>query len=159
MELDGKTAIVTGGGAGIGRASGLALARAGAKVLVTDLDEAGARETADLARKADAEAEALVADAGSAEDAERAVATAVERFGALHVLYNNAGVALVGQDGFSPEVAPEVWDRVIRINLSGVFYMCHFAIPAMAETGGGSIINAASSMATVPLGGMDAYAA
>jgi len=159
MDLAGKTAIVTGGGAGIGRASALALARAGAKVLVTDVDEAGARETVDLIRKADAEADALVADAGSADDAKRAVAAAVERFGALHVLYNNAGVALVGKDGFSPDVTPGVWDRVIRVNLSGVFYMCHFAIPAIAEAGGGSIINAASSMATVPLGGMDAYAA
>jgi NAD(P)-dependent dehydrogenase (short-subunit alcohol dehydrogenase family) len=159
MELAGRTAIVTGGAAGIGRASALALARAGAKLLVTDLDEAGAHETADLARKADAEAHAVVADAGDAGDAKRVVAAALERFGALHVLYNNAGVALVGQDGFSPEVAPEVWDRVIRVNLSGVFYMCHFAIPAIAEAGGGSIINAASSMATVPLGGMDAYAA
>ncbi len=159
MELAGRTAIVTGGGAGIGRASALALARAGARVLVTDLDEAGARETADRIREADGDAHAVVADAGDPEDARRTVETAVERFGALHVLYNNAGVALVGKDGFSPDVPPEVFDQVIRINLCGVFYMCHFAIPAMAEAGGGSIVNAASSMATVPLGGMDAYAA
>lgn len=159
MDLAGRVAIVTGGAKGIGRASALALARAGAAVLVTDLDEAAARETVGHARELGAKAELLVADAGSAEAAKQAVDAALERFGALHVLYNNAGVALVGQDGFTPDVTPEVWDRVIRINLSGVFYMCHYAIPAIAAAGGGSIINAASSMATLPLGGMDAYAA
>jgi NAD(P)-dependent dehydrogenase (short-subunit alcohol dehydrogenase family) len=75
------------------------------------------------------------------------------------VLYNNAGVAWPGRDGFAPDMAPDVWDRIIAINLSGTFYCCHFAVPAIAAAGGGSIINTASSMATTPLGGMDGYAA
>jgi NAD(P)-dependent dehydrogenase (short-subunit alcohol dehydrogenase family) len=159
MELENKVAIVTGAAGGIGRASALALAKAGAKVLVTDLEETAAEQTADAIRTAGGEAVAIAADAGLAADAEQTVKTAVAEYGALHIVYNNAGVALIGQDGFSPDIDPEVWDRVIRINLSGVFYMCHYAIPEMAKAGGGSIINAASSMATVPLGGMDAYAA
>jgi NAD(P)-dependent dehydrogenase (short-subunit alcohol dehydrogenase family) len=159
MQLTNKVAIVTGGGSGIGRASALALAKAGAHVLVTDLEQSAAEATAALARNAGAQAMGIAADAGEAADAERAVAAAVEQFGALHIIYNNAGVALIGQDGFSADMDPAVWDRVIRINLSSVFYMCHYAIREIAKTGDGSIINAASSMATVPLGGMDAYAA
>ena len=87
------------------------------------------------------------------------VREAVGAFGALHVLYNNAGVAWPGRDGFAPTIDVEVWDAVIRINLSSVFYHAKYAIPAMAEAGGGSIINTASSMAHLPLGGLDAYAA
>jgi len=159
MELANRVAIVTGGASGIGRASALALAKAGAKLVVTDLDRDAAEDTAQAARSNGGEAVAVAADAGNAEDAKRCVGAAVEEFGGLHVVYNNAGVALIGQDGFAPDIDPEIWDRVIRINLSGVFYMCHYAIPEIAKAGGGSIINAASSMATVPLGGMDAYAA
>jgi NAD(P)-dependent dehydrogenase (short-subunit alcohol dehydrogenase family) len=157
--LSRKTAIITGAASGLGRASALAMADAGARLLLTDVNEAAVEETAALATERGADAAALVADAGSVADAERTVRAAMERFGALHVVYNNAGVALPGQDGFAPDMDPEIWDRVIRINLSGVFYMCHFAIPAIADSGGGSIINAASSMATLPLGGLDAYAA
>ncbi len=159
MQLANKVAIVTGAAGGIGRASALALAKAGAKLVVTDLEQEQAESTASLIRDDGGDAIALAADAGVARDAERTVTTAVDHYGALHIVYNNAGVALIGQDGFSPDIDPEVWDRVIRINLSSVFYLCHYAIPHMAKAGGGSIVNAASSMATLPLGGMDAYAA
>ena len=73
--------------------------------------------------------------------------------------HNNAGVAWPGRDGFAPAVDPAEWDRIIGINLSGTFYCCHFAVPEMAKTGGGSIVNTASSMAHLPLGGLDGYAA
>lgn len=159
MRLMDKVAIVTGGGSGIGRAAALALARAGARVFVSDLDGAAADETAARIRAAGGEARSCTADAGSAADAERVIAEAVGAFGALHILYNNAGIALPFQDGFSPAIEPEIWDRVIRVNLSGVFYHSKYAIPAIAAAGGGSIVNAASSMAHLPLGGMDAYAA
>jgi NAD(P)-dependent dehydrogenase (short-subunit alcohol dehydrogenase family) len=158
-SLSGKAAIITGAGSGIGRAAAVAMADAGADLLLTDVSEAAVTETAALASARGVAAEAIVADAGSAHDAQRTVQTAAARFGNLHILYNNAGVALPGQDGFTPDMDPEVWDRVIRVNLSSVFYMCHYAIPEIARSGGGSIINAASSMATVPLGGLDAYAA
>mgnify|MGYP003345721774 CR=1 FL=1 len=88
------------------------------------------------------------------------VAHAIDAFGGLDVLHANAGIALAFRgDGFAPQIDPADWDRVIRVNLSGVFHCVHHAVPAMAARGGGSIITTASSMSTVPLGGMDAYAA
>ncbi len=159
MVLDGKVAIVTGAGSGLGRAGAQALARAGAKVLVSDLNEAGAQETAAQITAAGGAARAVAADAGSAADAERTVRAAVDAFGALHILYNNAGIALPFEDGFTPNVEPEAWDRVIRVNLSSVFYCAKYAIPEIAKAGGGAIINTASSMAHLPLGGLDGYAA
>ena len=157
--LAGKVALVTGGGSGLGRAGARALARAGASVFVSDVDEAGARETADAITSEGGAARASVADAGRSAEAERIVDEATRAYGALHVLYNNAGVAWLGRDGFTPDIDPAVWDEVIRINLSSVFYCARAAIPAIAAAGGGSIINTASSMARLPLGGLDAYAA
>jgi len=159
MRLKDKVAVVTGGGSGIGRAACLALARAGARVFLTDLNGAAAEETAALVHAAGGEARACTADAGSAADAERVIGEAVGAFGALHILYNNAGVALPFKDGFTPAIEPEIWDMVIRVNLSGVFYHSKYAIPAIAAAGGGAIVNAASSMAHLPLGGLDGYAA
>jgi NAD(P)-dependent dehydrogenase (short-subunit alcohol dehydrogenase family) len=159
MTLDGKSAIVTGAGSGLGRAGALALAGAGAAVLVSDIDAPAARATVDAIAQRGGRAWAFAADAGDAADAERMVRAAIDAFGALHILYNNAGIALPFQDGFTPAIEPEVWDRVIRVNLSSVFYCCKYAIPEIAKAGGGSIINTASSMAHLPLGGLDGYAA
>lgn len=159
MQLAGKVAIVTGGGSGLGRAGAVALAAAGARVLVGDIDGDSAESTAAQIRAAGGEARAVQADAGVAADAERTVGAALDAFGGLHILYNNAGVAWPFRDGFTPDIDPRVWDEVIRINLSSVFYSCHHAIPAIEKSGGGSIINTASSMAHLPLGGLDGYAA
>jgi NAD(P)-dependent dehydrogenase (short-subunit alcohol dehydrogenase family) len=159
MRLRDKIAIVTGAGSGLGRAGALALAREGASVLASDLNERAARETAEAITTSGGTARAHVADAGNAAAAERMVRAAVDVFGALHILYNNAGIAVPFQDGFTPAIEPEVWDRVIRVNLSSVFYCAKYAIPEMAKAGGGAIINTASSMAHLPLGGLDGYAA
>ncbi len=159
MQLDGKVAIVTGGGSGLGRASAVALAAAGARVAVGDVDDDGAAATVAEIEQAGGDAFALHTDVADAAQCGALVAAAVDRYGRLDVLHNNAGVALVGRDGFAPDVDPAQWDHVIAVNLSGTFYCCHHAIPAMAENGSGSIVNTASSMAHLPLGGMDGYAA
>lgn len=157
-SLADKVAIVTGAGSGLGRASALALAAAGASVVVSDVDDGGA-ETVDDVHRAGGDAVFVHADVSVAGDCSALVDAAVQRYGDLHILHNNAGVAWPLRDGFTPQIEPEVWDRVIAINLSGTFYCAHFAIPKMAESGGGSIINTASSMAHLPLGMLDGYAA
>lgn len=159
MGLQGRIALVTGGGSGLGRAGALALARAGARIVIGDLNGDAALETAALIDAAGGAAHAVSADAGTAAGAARMVDQAVARFGALHILYNNAGVAWPFRDGFTPAIEADDWDTVIRINLSSVFYCSKFAIPVIAAAGGGAIINTASSMAHLPLGSLDAYAA
>ena len=143
MQLDGKVAIVTGGGSGLGRASATALAAAGAQVVVGDVDDEGAAATVAAIAEAGGTASSQHTDVSDADQCGALVAAAVERYGRLDVLHNNAGVALVGRDGFAPDVDPAQWDRVIAVNLSGTFYCCHHAIPEMAKQGGGSIINTA----------------
>ncbi|MEP6625142.1 MAG: SDR family NAD(P)-dependent oxidoreductase [Acidimicrobiia bacterium] len=159
MELEDKVAVVTGGGSGLGRASATALAAAGARVVVGDVDDTGAAETVTAIVAAGGTALAHHVDVAEAAQCADLMRAAVDAFGGLHVLHNNAGVAWPGRDGFAPDVDPKQWDRVIAINLSGTFYCCHHAVPEMAKCGGGSIINTASSMAHVPLGGLDGYAA
>ena len=159
MRLEGKVAVVTGAGSGIGRASAVALAAEGAAVVVSDVDAAGGAATADAIADAGGQARFVACDVGDHEQVDALVAAAVEEYGGLHVAHANAGIALPFEDGFSPLVDPAVWERVIRINLTGVFHTCRAAIPAIARSGGGSVITTGSSMSTVPLGGLDAYAA
>jgi NAD(P)-dependent dehydrogenase (short-subunit alcohol dehydrogenase family) len=128
-------------------------------VVVGDVDDDGAAATVAAIRDRGGDAVSHQVDVADASQCGELVAAAVAQYGRLDVLHNNAGVAWPGRDGFAPDVDPAQWDRVIAINLSGTFYCCHHAIPAMAEHGGGSIVNTASSMAHLPLGGMDGYAA
>jgi NAD(P)-dependent dehydrogenase (short-subunit alcohol dehydrogenase family) len=158
-RLADKVAIVTGAGSGLGRASARALAADGASVVVSDVNDDGGAQTVESITSAGGTARYVHADVTSANECEQLVDVAVGAFGALHVLHNNAGIALPMADGFTPDVEPALWDRVIATNLSSVFYCCHFAVPEIAKAGGGSIINTASSMAHLPLGGLDGYAA
>ena len=148
MRLSGKVALITGAASGIGRESALLFAREGARVAVADLDSrAGDAVAAEIA-KAGGEAIAVRCDVARARDVEAAVAAVEQRFGALHVLFNNAGI-FPAQDG-SPVDTPEaVFDQVMAVNVKGVFFGCKYAIPAMLRSGGGSIINVASFVALV----------
>jgi NAD(P)-dependent dehydrogenase (short-subunit alcohol dehydrogenase family) len=158
-RLDGKVAVVTGGGSGLGRASAVALAAAGASVLVSDVNDDGGAETVEMIAARDGSSRYTHADVSVAAECEQLIRAAVDEFGSVHVLHNNAGIALPMADGFAPDVDPDLWDRVIATNLSSVFYCCHYVIPVMAAAGGGAIVNTASSMARLPLGGLDGYAA
>jgi NAD(P)-dependent dehydrogenase (short-subunit alcohol dehydrogenase family) len=159
MSLAGRIAVVTGAGSGLGRAGALALAAAGARVAVSDLRSETAEDTAGAIRAAGGEAIAIAADAGDRVQAKHLIDETVARFGGLDVLYNNAGVAPIGRDGFTPAIDEDDWDWVIRTNLTSVYLCCKYAIPVMAGRPGAAIVNTASSMAVQPLGMMDAYAA
>ena len=158
-ELAGRVAVVTGGGSGLGAASARALGAAGATVVVADLDADAAASVADVVVAEGGAASSVGVDVADAAACAELMATAVERHGGLHIVHNSAGVAWPGRDGFTGDMDAAVWDQVIGINLSGTFYCCRSAMAHLAASGGGSIINTASSMAHLPLGMLDAYAA
>jgi NAD(P)-dependent dehydrogenase (short-subunit alcohol dehydrogenase family) len=147
-RLDGKVALITGAGSGIGRESALLFAREGAKVVVADLDaKAGEGVVAEIAAAGGA-AIALRCDVARGDDLQTAVETAERHFGALHVLFNNAGI-FPAQDGSPVDTPEEVFDQVMLVNLKGVFLGCKHGIPALLRAGGGSIINTASFVAVL----------
>jgi NAD(P)-dependent dehydrogenase (short-subunit alcohol dehydrogenase family) len=158
-RLDGKVALITGGGSGIGRATALLFAREGACVVIADANEQSGQETAAAIEAAGGQAAFVRVDIAKAADTRAMVETAVTRFGRLNVLFNNAAVALIGRDGKVADVAEEVWDFVQSVNLKGVYLACKAAIPAMIAAGGGSIINNASVAALVAEPDLDAYTA
>ena len=156
--LEEKVGIVTGAGGGIGRSVALALAAAGAAVVVSDIRLAAADETAALIRQAGGEAIAVVADIGEEADWARLVAATIERFGAVDILVNNAAAACFkDRDILTMEVA--VWDAAMRINLRGPMLGCKHVLPAMLQQGGGAIINIASGAALTGQLSQPAYSA
>ena len=159
MLLENKTAMVTGGASGIGRAVAMAHAREGARVIVSDVDEAGGAETVALIRQATkgATASFVMADASSPDDHERLVREAVQQYGGLHVACNNAGIA--GELTPAAELSVEAWRKVIEVNLSGVFYALRAQIAQMRTVGGGAIVNMASVLGQVGTPALSAYVA
>jgi NAD(P)-dependent dehydrogenase (short-subunit alcohol dehydrogenase family) len=142
-RLDGKVALITGAAGGMGLEAAKLFSSEGARVVLTDVAENAGRAAAqEIGRSA-----AFVrADVSKSPDAQAMVRFAVETFGGLHVLYNNAGVMLP-DDGGVVETDEEIWDRTMSINLKGVWLGCKFGIPAMLDSGGGSIVNVASFVA------------
>jgi 3-oxoacyl-[acyl-carrier protein] reductase len=162
-ELDGKVAVVTGGGRGIGRAIAEAYLEEGARIALTAARKKA--EVEDVVRKAGPErALALVADVTDPEDCERVVAETVERFGQVNVLVNNAGRGMkyVSSDFLTEpprfwETDPETWKMVIETNVNGPFFMARAVVPRMIEQGGGSIINVSVNYETMKRRGFSPY--
>lgn len=155
-RLDGKVALVTGGGSGIGRGSALALAEEGAKVLVTDVDQEGGAETVAQITKAGGIAKFAAQDVVDEGRWGEVIEIAKETYGGLHILVNNAGIAIGAP---VTEMSLEEWRRQNAINVDGVFMGCKHSIPAMAESGGGSIINVSSIAGFKGSPGLSGYCA
>lgn len=160
MNLEGKVAVVTGGGAGLGRAAALLFAEAGAQLVIGSRDQARIDATVRDARARGAEAVGLAVDVANERDVASLVDTAVERFGRLDVLLNNAGIPPPG-NGRVPfeEISAEDWQRLVSVNLSGIVFGCKHAVGPMRDAGGGSIVNSSSGAAFAALPGWSLYAA
>jgi NAD(P)-dependent dehydrogenase (short-subunit alcohol dehydrogenase family) len=139
--LENKVAIITGGASGIGRATALLFAREGAKVVIADLNETGGRELVKEISCQGGRALFEPADVTCDADCYRVVQRASHEFGAIHILFNNAGII---RRASVTELSEEDWDRVMAVNVKSMFLMCRHVIPLMAKSGGGSIINMAS---------------
>lgn len=157
MELEGKVAVVTGAGSGIGRASALAFGAAGCTVVVADIDEAGGAETVGLAHDAGAVASFARTDVTEPRSLEATFAAAEAEHGGLDILHNNAG--LVCGAPLWPDITPETLLRVMNVNLGGVVLGTRLAIPAMRRRGGGAIVNTASMAAMFPMADDPIYSA
>ena len=156
-RLEGKAALITGAGAGIGRATALLFAREGARVMVADFVPAGGHETVKMIREAGGEGAFVEADVSKPADVRMMVTRTVEAFGRLDILFNNAGIQ--GKFAMTADTPEEVWDRVFATNLKSVFLGSKYAIPQMLEQGGGVIISTASAAGVIGLPGTGAYGA
>ena len=147
MRLEGKAALITGGGSGIGRQTALLFAREGADVAVVDIDGHAADETLGLIASQGAQnAISIHADVSRSRDCEQMIAQAEGELGRLDVLFNNAGISHI-DDGGATDTEEAVWDQTMNVNLKGVFLGCKYGIPALLRAGGGSVINTASFVA------------
>ena len=155
--LKNKVALVTGAASGIGRATALAFAREGARVLVSDLASEGGAQTVALIEAAGGQALFEAADVAQPEHARRLVERAVAAFGRLDVACNNAGIA--GLSAPTADYPLDAWAQVISINLSGVFFGMKYQIPAMLQAGGGAIVNISSILGSVAFANAPAYTA
>jgi NAD(P)-dependent dehydrogenase (short-subunit alcohol dehydrogenase family) len=155
--LSGRVALVTGGASGIGRAAALAFAAAGAAVMLADIDEAGGEETLALIRAQGGEAAFTRADVAVSDEVATMVAATVARFGRLDCAFNNAGVE--GVLASIVDYPEEVFDRVIAINLKGVWLCMKHEIPVMLAQGGGAIVNTASTAGLTGSARLAAYTA
>ena len=155
--LENKIALVTGAGSGIGRAVALLFAAEGASVVVSDINQPGGHETVSQIRSNGGEAIFSEADTAIATDHQLLVQQTVDHYGSLHLVCNNAGIA--GPFAPTGEYPIEAWDKVIAVNLSGVFYGMRYQLPALLASGGGSIVNMGSILSSVATKGSPAYVA
>jgi 3-oxoacyl-[acyl-carrier protein] reductase len=154
-KLEGLVSVITGAGSGIGRCSALAFADEGASVVVADVQAATAEETAQQIRSRGGKAHAVKVDVTRYDQVERMIATAIDNFGRLDVLFNNAGLP----QAFTPfeDSSDDLYNRIFDVNVKGVFYGCRAAIPHMKAQGGGVILNTASTAGIRPRPGLAVY--
>jgi NAD(P)-dependent dehydrogenase (short-subunit alcohol dehydrogenase family) len=153
----GKVAFITGATSGIGRATALAFAREGASVVVADISEAGSRETARMIDELGSQALALTCDVTRGADVKNALEMTIEAFGRLDIAFNNAGVEQPLTA--TADLTEQEWDRIVGVNLRGVFLCMKYEIPLMLEHGGGAIVNTSSGAGLVGIEGQAAYTA
>lgn len=156
-EFNGRVAIVTGASSGIGRTSALFYARDGARVVVSDVNKDGGQETVQLIQAAGGEAIFVKTDVGNPSDCEELIKKTVEKFGRLDLACNNAGIG--GESNLTADYSVNGWQKVIEVNLSGVFYCMKYEIAEMLKTGGGAIVNMASILGQVGFASAPAYVA
>jgi len=154
MRLRDKVAIVTGSGSGFGRMTAARFAEEGARVVIADIDQAGAEETGAIVTRTGGEAELVIGDISTMKGAHAVVERTVERFGTVDILVNNAGIS----QSDSWDCSEKDWDRIIQVNLKSVYVCTKAALPIMLEQGRGAIVNLASIAASCSIGGA-AYAA
>ena len=156
-QFEGKVALVTGAASGIGRASALAFARAGAKTVIADVVVEGGEETVRMIKAAGGDALFVRVDVSQAAEVETLIQKIVERYGRLDYAHNNAGIE--GEGAPTADCTEENWDRIININLKGVWLCMKYAIPQMLKQGGGAIVNTASVAGLIGVPGGSAYCA
>jgi len=159
MRLKDKVAVITGAGRGIGRATAELFAREGAKVILAELNEELGSEAERVIRRSGGEATFIRADIARSGDVQAVFGATREKYGALHVLYNNASIFLSKDDGPVTALAEKIWHRVLAVNLSGLYLCCKYGIPLIVESGGGAVINTSSSAGVMGIPGCDAYTA
>ena len=151
MRLKDKVAVITGGGSGIGYHTSLLFAKEGAAVVVVDINDTGGNQTVEAILDNGGQAVYVHADVSKAADCELMVQAAEATYGALHILFNNAGISHANDDD-ALNTSEDVWDLTMQINVKGVFLGCKYGIPALRRAGGGSIINTASFVASLGAG-------
>jgi NAD(P)-dependent dehydrogenase (short-subunit alcohol dehydrogenase family) len=156
MRLKDKVCLITGAGSGIGQATALLFAREGGRMVVTDIDEKAALATTETIRGSGGEAVSDHLDVTEETQAQAVAASVLERFGRIDVLFNNAGIAGVGS---VEETTPELFDRVMRVNVRGVYLMCRAVVPHMIKQRSGSVINMSSGVAEIGLARRVSYSA
>jgi len=157
MRFKNRVAMVTGGSSGIGRATALAFAREGAVVAIGDVNHEGSEETVRMIRESGGESQFIHCDVADAESVRRMVETIVQDYGRLDFGFNNAGIE--GTPAPTGEYPIDIWNRVIAINLTGVWYCMRYQIGQMLKQGGGAIVNNASILGVVGFASAPAYVA
>ena len=157
-RLAGKIALITGAGTGIGRATARAMAAEGAKIVVAEINAASGEQTAQIITQSGGDCIAVTTDVTKEDSIRTAIDTAVQHYGALHILHNNAGGSTPVDSTVIDVPIEEFW-RTIRLDLFGTFLGCRFGIPAIIASGGGSVINMASNVALMGMRNMSAYTA